>query len=365
METEKIQYWLGLSAFGKIGPKRFELLYRYFKSVKNIWGSEEKDLMAAGLPKNISQQFIIFRQNFDKPSCFLRLQKLGIRIVTLEDKEYPENLKSMADRPFLLYIIGQILPYDNLALGLVGTRKITSYGRIVTENLTSILVDQKITIVSGLAYGVDSVAHRTALDCGGRTIGVWAGGLDTVTDGQRRDLVKRIVGEDKGAVISEYPLGFAPQVSTFPQRNRIIAGMSLGVLVTEAAEDSGSLITAKYSQKIKRPVFAVPGPITSATTSGTAKLLKDGAKLVYSGKEILETLNIEQRTKNMGARKILPDDKNEEIILKILEREPKAIDQIVRESKKATGEIVAIIALMEIKGKIKNLGGAIYAISTR
>jgi len=365
METEKLTYWLGLSAFNKIGPKRFSVLIKYFKTVKDIWESGKNDLVKAGLPQKIAEDFIVFREKFDPLSCFLRLEKLRIRVITIENKEYPESLKKTESRPFLLYIIGQILPQDSLALGVVGTRKITSYGRQVTENLTGLLVTSGITIVSGLAYGVDSVAHNTAIDNGGRTIGVWAGGLDSITDGYRNNIIKKILKEKKGAIVSEYPLGFAPQVSTFPQRNRIIAGLSLGVLVTEAAEDSGSLITAKYAQKMKRPVFAVPGPITSPTTAGTAKLLKEGAKLVYNVRDILDELDIEHSAERIEARKILPDDKNEELILKILENEPKQIDQIVRESRKGTGEVTAIIALMEIKGKIKNLGGAVYAISTR
>lgn len=359
----KTQYWLGISAFNKIGPKRFAVLYKYFKNVKDIWGSGKGDLIKAGLFEKIASDFVSFREKFDPASCFLRLQKLGIRVITIENKEYPESLKKTDSAPFLLYIMGQILPEDSLALGIVGTRKITSYGRQVTENLTSLLVGSGITIVSGLAYGVDSVAHNTAIDSGGRTIGVWAGGLDTITDGYRKNLVSKILKDKRGAVVSEYPLGFSPQVSTFPQRNRIIAGLSLGVLVTEAAEDSGSLITAKYAQKFKRQVFAVPGPITSTMTSGTAKLLKGGAKLVYSVRDILDELEIEQRAKIQEVRKILPDDKNEEMILKILENEEKTVDQIVRDSKIKSGPIASILTLMEIKGKIKNMGNGTYAIN--
>jgi len=361
MREEK-NYWVAFSAFPQIGPKRFSLLRKYFGSAKRAWEAKKETLLKIGFSEKLVFDFIKFREGFDLSSYFLRMEKLQIRAITFEDKEYPESLKSTADRPFLLYLIGEIKPQDSLALGVVGTRKITSYGREVTETLVTNLAAFSLTIVSGLAYGVDSVAHNAAIESGGRTIGVWAGGLDSVFPGYRKNLVEKIIKNKKGAVISEYPLGFSPRVSTFPQRNRIIAGLSLGVLVTEAAEDSGSLITAKFCQKLKRPVFAVPGPITSSLSGGTAKLLKEGAKLVYNVKDILNELKIEQKVKIQEARKILPDDKNEEMILKILEREPKSVDQIVRESKRETGEVVAILALMEIKGKIKDLGGAVYAV---
>ena len=362
--TEKERgYWVRVSAFFKIGPKRFSLLLRSFGSAEKVWKAESGDLIKSGIGEKLVLEFDKFRKEFNSASYFLRMEKQGIRVITIEDKEYPENLKKTDSAPFLLYIIGQILPEDYLSLGVVGTRKITAYGRIVTENLASLLVNSGITIVSGLAYGVDSVAHSIALDNKGRTIGVWAGGLDSIMDGYRQNLVKRIIKEKKGAIVSEYPMGFNPQVSTFPQRNRIIAGLSLGVLVTEAAEDSGSLITAKYGQKLGRFVFAVPGPITSSMSAGTAKLLKDGAKLVYSAKDILDTLDIEHSAKCQEARKILPDDKDEEVILKILENEEKNIDQIIKETKKDSAFVASILTLMEIKGKIKNIGMGTYRIN--
>jgi DNA processing protein len=363
MTAKERECWIKISAFPKIGPKRFALLLKYFGSVKKIWEAKTGELIKAGIDEKLVLEFEQFRLGFDHASYFLRMEKQGIRVITIEDKEYPENLKKTDSRPFLLYIIGQILPQDCLALGVVGTRKITSYGRIVTENLVSLLVSSGITIVSGLAYGVDSVAHSTALDNNGRTIGVWAGGLDSIMDGYRQNLVKRILKEKRGAVISEYPLGFNPQVSTFPQRNRIIAGMSLGVLVTEAAEDSGSLITAKFCQKMGRPVFSVPGPITSSMSAGTAKLLKEGAKLVFNVKDILDELDIEHSAKCIEAREILPDDKNEELILKILENEEKNIDQIIKETKKDSHFVASTLTLMEIKGKIKNIGMGVYRIN--
>ncbi|MFZ5366235.1 MAG: DNA-processing protein DprA [Patescibacteria group bacterium] len=363
MTVQERKHWIAFSCFTQIGPKRFFLLRKYFGKAEKAWKARKETLLKIGLKEKLVLDFIKFRESFDPPSYFLRLKKLGIETVTFEDKDYPENLKNIDDAPFLLYILGEILAKDSLSIGVVGTRKITSYGKEVTEKLVSDLVASGLTIVSGLAFGVDSVAHNAALSLGGRTIGVWAGGLDSVIPGYRKYLVEKIVKSSQGAVVSEFPLGFHPRPETFPQRNRIISGLSLGVLVTEAAEDSGSLITASWAAQQGREVFAVPGPITSQQTAGTAKLLKTGAKLVYNVKDILDELEIERRAKKEVAREILPENKEEEIILKMLENEVKHIDQIIKETGMDSGKIASILTMMEIKGKIKNLGGMVYALA--
>lgn len=353
---------MGFSAFPLIGPKKFKLLRDYFGSAKKAWEVPKEDLVNLGFSEKLIASFLKHREKFDFSSYFLRLEKLGIRALIFEDKDYPENLKGIDDAPFLLYIFGEILPKDSLALGVVGTRKITSYGKEVTEKLVGDLVVSGVTVVSGLAYGVDYVAHETALEMAGRTIGVWAGGLDTVLSGFRQNLVRRILKEERGAIISEFPLGFHPTRTTFPQRNRIIAGLSLGVLVTEAAEDSGALITAAFAQKQKRPVFAVPGPITSRLTKGTAELIKKGARLVYETKDILEELDLEVRGKIQEARRVLPESKEEALIMEFLEREPRHIDEIVRETKMEASSVSGLLTLLEMKGKVKHLGGMVYTL---
>lgn len=363
MTKKERGYWIGFSCFTPIGPKRFGLLRKYFGTAEKAWRAKKETLLKIGLSEKLVSDFLKFRDEFSLSSYILRLEKLKVGIITFEDKDYPENLKSVDDSPFLLYILGRILAKDLLAIGVVGTRKITSYGKTVTENLVADLVSSGLTIVSGLAYGVDLVAHNSALESGGRTIGVWAGGLDSVFPGYRKFLVEKILKSGQGAVVSEFPLGFHPRPETFPQRNRIISGLSLGVLVTEAAEDSGSLITARHAADQGREVFAVPGPITSSLTAGTAKLLKSGAKLVYNVKDILEELDIAHSAKCIAAREILPDNKEEETILKILENESRHIDEIVRLTGLETGKIASILTLMEIKGKIKNLGGMVYTLN--
>lgn len=361
MKKDK-DYWLAFSAFPLIGPKRFKILKDYFGSAEKAWGAKKEEFLEIGFSEKLVLDFEKFRKAFDPASYFLRLDKLGIKTVIFEDRQYPENLKRIDGAPFLLYIIGEILPQDSLSLGVVGTRKITAYGRQVTENLVTDLASSGLTIVSGLAYGVDSVAHSAALDVGGRTIGVWAGGLDTVRDGFRRSLVEKIIKSGQGAIVSEFPLGFHPNRSTFPQRNRIIAGLSLGVLVTEAAEDSGSLITASHATQQGRKVFAVPGPITSILSKGTADLIKKGAKLVYNVGDILEELKIEDRSKKLEAGKILPENQEEALVLNLLKDESKHIDEIVRETGMAIGKISSLLTLMEMRGKIKDQGGGEYGL---
>lgn len=363
MNRKEKDYWVAFSAFSPIGPKRFQLLRKYFGSAKKAWEAKREELLKIGLKEKLVSEFIKFRLDFNLPSYFLRLEKLGVKIITIEDKNYPENLKNIDGAPFLLYIIGQILPADSLAIGVVGTRKITSYGREVTEKLVADLAVSELTIVSGLAYGVDSIAHNSALQSGGRTIGVWAGGLDTVTSGFRQSIIEKILKSNSGAIISEFPLGFHPSRVTFPQRNRIIAGLSLGVLVTEAAGDSGAIITANFAKKQDRPVFAVPGPITSSLSKGTADLIKKGAKLVYSVGDILGELKIEKRREGERARRVLPENKEEEVILNLLKDETKQIDEIIRETRLGTGKVISLLTMMEIKGKIKNLGGGTYGVS--
>jgi len=359
MKEEKL-YWLAFSAFNPIGPKRFSLLYDYFGSAKKAWQAKREKLLKIGLSSKIVSSFERFRKDFDPASYFLRLQKQSISAITIDDKNYPKNLKEIEDAPFLLYIKGKLKPEDYLAIAVVGSRKATNYGRQTTASLVTDLALQGITIVSGLAYGVDSVAHRTALEVGGRTIGVWAGGLDTLS-GFRKNLEREIIGKGS-AVISEFPLGFVPNRTTFPQRNRIISGLSLGVLVTEAAKRSGSLITASYAAKQGREVFAVPGPINSFFSDGTAFLLKSGAKLVLRADDILEELEIEGKPLKSKTKKVVPETKEEEIILSILRQGSKSLDELVRLSEMETSQVLPILTMMEIKGKVKKGQGGNYSL---
>lgn len=361
MDDEKL-HWLAFSAFKGIGPKRFALLKNYFGTAKKAWKAKRKELLEIGLGPRLTSELLKFRRDFNPDSYFLRLREKKIECYFLDDENYPENLKKIDNPPFILYVKGAIKPEDELSIAVVGTRKMTGYGGQVTESLVTELVGAKMTIVSGLARGIDSMAHKAALKAEGRTIGVLACGLDIVYPPENVSLVKEII-DDNGAVISEFPLGMQPMPGSFPARNRIISGLALGTVVIEAPQRSGALITARHAAEQGREVFAIPGPVTSPNAAGPSHLIKMGAKLVFNAEDILDELNIESRIRKQEPKKITPENLEEETILSLIKDEAKHIDEIVRESGFDPGKVASIMSLMEIKGKIRNLGNMVYSIN--
>ena len=293
MEDEK-KYWLGFSAFAGIGPKKFLLLRDYFGSAKKAWLASSFELLKAGLGQNLLTSFVEFRKKLDLDSYFLRLRENRIECQTLEDKNYPENLKNIDNPPFVLFVKGNLKANDRWAIAVVGSRRMSSYGELVTKKLVKDLVGFNLTIVSGLARGIDTMAHKTALRFKGRTIAVLPCGLDIVYPSENKNLVKQIIDKG-GAVVSEYPPGFRVSRGNFPARNRIVSGLSLGALIIEGAERSGSLITARLAGEQGREVFAVPGQVTSKNSFTPSLLIKMGAKLVWDVNDILEELNLKKR----------------------------------------------------------------------
>ena len=361
MDDERL-HWLAFSACKGIGSKRFALLKNYFGSAKKAWEATERELLEVGLGPKLTAELRGFRKIFNLNSYFVRLREKEIECYFLDEDSYPENLKEIDDPPFVLYGKGEIKARDKLAVAVVGTRKMTGYGGQVAESLVAELTSSKITIVSGLARGIDTMAHKSALKAGGRTIGVLACGLDLVYPPENSSLVEEIIN-GHGAVISEFPLGMQPMPGSFPARNRIISGLSLGVVVVEAPERSGALITARHAAEQGREVFAIPGPVTSPNSAGPAHLIKMGAKLVFNVQDILEELGIETEITDQGPREISSEDQNEAVILSLIENEAKHIDEIVRQSGFDSGKVASIMSLMEIKGKVKNLGNMIYVIN--
>lgn len=360
LQKEK-PYWVAFNHFEGIGPHRLKLLIDYFGSAQKAWEAPRKELLEIGLGEKLVADFDEFRQNFSPKDYFGKLSQKGISVLTLLNKDYPEILKQIPDCPPVLYFKGTLKPEDNLAMAVVGTRKITSYGRQATELLVRDLVAVGLTIVSGMARGVDSMAHQTALASGSRTIAVLGSGVDVIYPPENKKLYEEIV--KSGAVISEFPPGYPALPGNFPARNRIISGLALGVLVTEAAEDSGSLITASCAAEQGREVFAVPGPITSPLSQGTAELIKKGAKLVYNVRDILEELNIKSRTKQLRAKTVLPESKEEVLILEILKTDGTVhIDEITRRSGMVSAQVGSVLTLMEIKGMVKNFGNGEYGL---
>lgn len=358
MESD-LPFYVALSQAPGIGLIRFKVLVENFKSVREVWESSDK-LLKQILDPAVFEKFNKFRQSVDPEKVLADIYRKDIKILTLLDKTYPEKLKEIFDPPPVLYIKGELKPEDNLALAVVGTRRITNYGREVTEILVRELASSGLTIVSGLARGVDSLAHKTALEVGSRTIAVLGCGVDIVYPAQNVLLAKEIV--KNGALVSEYPPGTQPIPGHFPARNRIISGLSLGTLVTEADEKSGSLITASQALEQNREVFAVPGPIYSQLSKGPSGLIKQGAKLVTTATDILEELNIEQKQKAEKVKQIIPDNIEEETIIKLLVDEPKHIDELLRESKFSSNKLNGLLVTMELKGKISCQGNGSYRL---
>jgi len=285
-----------------------------------------------------------------------------IKKISIEDKNYPKLLKEIKNGPKSLYYRGEIFPKEN-CFAIVGTRKFSPYGKQVTLEIAGDLAETGLTIVSGLAPGIDTFAHLAVVERGKRTIAVLGTGLDekSIYPQSNLKLAKKIL-ETKGCLISEYPPETRGTNFTFPQRNRIISGLSLGVLVVEAKEKSGALITAEWAKKQKRLVFAIPGAIDSSNSKGPHQLIKRGAKLVEGANDILKELNLPQ---NLTSPALVAENEEESLILGVLKEEALYIDKIIEKTKLSTQKVASTLAILEIKGKVRNLGGNIYAISHR
>lgn len=367
--TER-EAWIAFSAFPQIGPARFTLLRKYFGSAKAAWKAPIKEYEKIGFSQKLAGLFNEFRtRQFDISSYLSRLDRLGVDVITSEDKEYPERLESIDDRPFIIYVRNSttsskgitsttgLWDFAEVAVAVVGSRKMTSYGKEVTERLVTGLVNAGVTIVSGLALGIDSVAHRVAIDSGGKTIAVLGGGIDKIYPPANQNLAEKILSSGRGVLVSEYPLSFPYLPQNFPNRNRIVSGLSLGVVVIEGAKKSGTLLTASSAALQGREVFAVPGPITSYTSAAPNFLLKNGAKLVETAEDILEELKIEERVMSQKSKRALPETEDEKKIMALLTNEGLNIDSLVRISGLETGKILGTLTNMELKGIVKNIGG--------
>lgn len=355
---DEIKYLLALHSVEGLGPARIKKLFDYFGSFENIWKAKISEFSQFKFPDQLIANLKTAKSLLDPSEYFAALETKGIKVITIFDDNYPELLKEIHGGPMIIYYKGVI---DEAVLercfGVVGTRKPTGYGRIVTEKLTKELVEAGLTIVSGLARGVDTIAHITTIESGGKTLAVLGGGLNQIFPSENIRLAEKIA-DGFGAILTEFPPSYPHLAGNFPARNRIIAGLSQGVLVTEAAEDSGSLITARLAIEQGREVFAVPGPITSSMSEGTSALLKDGAKLVSSAKDILEELGIKSGpVVKVADLKLNPEEKE---ILELIKDESRHVDEIARELKKKISDVSSILLKLEIIGVVKNLGAGNY-----
>lgn len=344
-----------------IGPARARILLNHFGTAEAAWLADEGDLRSSGLPKGVIENVLRLRSGIDLDRVMEKLEKRAIAVRTWDDPNYPRLLRDVANPPPVIYMQGQLRNDVEWAVAIVGTRRASSYGKEAARRLSADLARNQITVVSGLAKGIDTVAHSATLEAGGYTIAVLGCGLDYVYPPENRALSARIV--EQGALVSEYPLGTPPESGNFPPRNRIISGLSLGTVVVEAGKRSGALITASFALEQGREVFAVPGNIYNRGSKGTNRLIFEGAHPVADVRDILECLNLNMVEDHQIARKILPANETEERLLQYISAEPVHADELGRQSNLPSATITSTLTVMELKGLVRHVGGMKYVLA--
>lgn len=361
------KYFNAFNQFPGIGPQKFKKLLERFGTLKRAWEAPISELKIILQNEETAAAFAEKRKKINPDEEMEKVEKSGVKIITIADKNYPRILREIPNPPALIYVRGQYLfsaegAAPKPAIGVVGARKFTQYGKEAAKKICLELAQNGIIVVSGLALGIDAAAHRYCLEGGGETIAVLGTGLNKIYPPSNAPLAKKIV-EKGGCLISEYPIEMGGLKQNFPQRNRIISGLSLGTLVIEAKERSGALITANFALEQNREIFAVPGSIFSKYSEGTNNLLKEGARPVSRAEDILKEFGIEM-AKTKTFKKYEPETAEEKIILEILEKENGGegihIDKITKLSKLNPARAGAIMSLLELKGAAKNIGGGNY-----
>ena len=362
--TGQTKYWVAFSQIPGLGAVRFRLLEKALGNMEEAWRASEAALAAAGLDRRTVSQIIQRRPQLDPDTAMAQMNDHGVRAVTWHDPEYPSPLKETYDPPPVLFLKGRLLPQDQRAVAVVGTRRATAYGREACATLVGDLARSGVTIVSGLALGIDGVSHRVAIEAGGRTIAVLGSGLDVIYPAEHRPLAQQVA--QAGALVSEHPLGTRPMAQNFPRRNRILSGMTRGVLVVEAPEASGAMWTVHWALEESREVFAVPGSIFSPASQGVNRLLQQGAKLVLSYTDVLEELNLLGLGPPQAHQEELPGlmpaspQGDEAALLALIGHEPIHIDEVGRGVGLPMAAVSSSLAVMEIKGLVKQVGTMHY-----
>ncbi|MGB8645711.1 MAG: DNA-processing protein DprA [Anaerolineae bacterium] len=357
-----LRYWIGFNLVSQIGPAKVERLIEYFGNLETAWNANPFDLVRAGLDKRALENLTTTRKTLDLPAEIDKAQRACDLILTWDDPAYPRRLRQIPHAPSVLYIKGKLAPEDEWSIGVVGTRQASTYGKEVARQFVADLVRNQLTIVSGLARGIDAEAHRMAIEKGGRTLAILGNGIDVVYPPEHIKLSHDII--EHGALITEYPVGAKPDAMNFPARNRIISGWSLGVLLIEGDETSGAMITADFALEQDREVFAVPGNIYHRQARGPNKLIRESrAKLVTKVEDILEELNLTLVAEQAEARAIVPENPTEATLLKLLSSDPVHIDELRQQSGLAIAEVSSTLTLMELKGIVRQVGGMNYVIA--
>jgi len=355
------KYWIGFNMVRGIGPAKVQALLDHFGDLRLAWQATDDELRAAGLDSRALQSFLTARLELDLDAELARLERAGVRLITWHSPDYPELLKNVYHPPPVLYLRGALAPADAWAVAIVGTRRATAYGKEAARHLADSLARAGVTVVSGLARGIDAMAHQAAIEAGGRTIAVLGSGVDVAYPAENRRLMQRIA--EQGVVMSEYALGTPPEASNFPPRNRIISGLSLGVIVVEAGERSGALITADFAAEQGREVFAVPGNMFNRGSVGCNRLIQQGAKLVLGVDDVLEELNLTQAAQQLELHTVVPENETESRLLGFLSGEPTHVDEIVRQSDLNIAQVSSTLALMELKGMVRQVGGMNFVLA--
>jgi DNA processing protein len=356
-----IRYWVGFNKVSGIGAARLRALLDYFGDLEIAWHASNHDLHQAGLDRRSLANLLSAREKLDLEAEVERLARDGIQVLTWDDAGYPPHLRQAYNAPPILHVRGSIEARDEWAVAVVGTRRASVYGKEATRMICTGLAQAGVTVVSGMARGIDTIAHRACLDAGGRTIAVLGCGVDVVYPAQNARLADEIA--EQGALVSEYALGTPPEAKNFPPRNRIISGLTLGTVVVEGDMGSGALITAGFAAEQGREVFAVPGNIFARTSRGTNHLIQEGAKMICQVADVLEELNLTMVSEQAQARAVIPENETEALLLEHLSVEPVHVDVLGQTVELPIAEVTSTLALMELKGMVRQVGGMSYVLA--
>ncbi|MFA6526144.1 MAG: DNA-processing protein DprA [Candidatus Buchananbacteria bacterium] len=356
-----LKYWLALNKIPEFGPIKFHKILEFFDDIESAWQANLPELMAAGICEKDAQLIIINRSKINPDEELENLEKSGIKAITIRDNDYPINLKELFDAPAIIYYRGNINSLNRPCLAVVGARKHTAYGQAAAEKIVPPLASAGITIVSGLALGIDAIAHKSAIKAKGLTVAVFGSDLSWQNIGPKTNfkLAEEII-ETGGCLISEYSVPTVANKQTFPQRNRIVSGLSRGVLVIEAGEYSGSLITATCALEQNRDIFAVPDSIFSPYSAGANNLIKKGAKPVTTADDILGDWLCQETLKLDKNESLAPADELEKAVIDALFFEPLHLDKLCEVCQIRINVLASKLMLMELKGQVKCSNGKYF-----
>jgi DNA protecting protein DprA len=356
-------FWLSLRQVPGVGNVLYNRLIKKFQTPEKVFHASPEELKKIeGLRSQTIEAIVAFKDNDWAKKELDQIEKQGITFLTLQDERFPRNLKEIYDPPPFLYVKGELWEKDNLALAVVGSRNASSYGKAMTKRLSRTLAERGFTIVSGLARGIDTCAHKGALEGGGRTLAVLGSGIDLIYPWENNGLAEEITRH--GAIVSEFFLGTQPEAINFPPRNRIISGLSLGTVIVEASFRSGSLITARMALEQGREVFAVPGNVDSPWSKGTNRLIKEGAKLIMDPEDIIEEV-LPQYKAPITPRQEKPPETNGltpegQKIFDLLDSNPLHIDHLIQQSGLQPNLVSSLLLELELKGLVKQLPGKMF-----